>query len=87
MGIFGFGTLRNRFTSVVPKNTLIRGRYFACFDITPIVMYAVRQSSNEDEFGNLFHHRMNGCREIRFLRDIPSYSLCYTLDNRAPRTK
>lgn len=87
MGIFGFDALRNKFTEAVPKNTLIRGRYVACFDITPIVVYAIRQSSNEDKFGNLFHHRMNGCREISFLRDCPPYALCYTLDNRAPRTK
>lgn len=84
MGIYGFGSLRDRFATIA---NVKRDRYVACFDVTPMVVTAVRNSSTIDEFEQIFRYRIQTCRESAFLRKNPPLIVHYTLDNRSPRAK
>lgn len=84
MGIYGFGSLRDRFATIA---NVKRDRYVACFDVTPMVVTAIRNSSTIDEFEQIFRYRIQTCRESIFLRKNPPLILHYTLDNRSPRAK
>lgn len=83
MGIFGFGTIRDKFTEVIE----LRCPYAACFDVTPMVVHAIRNNVTEADFMAALQHRIANCKEMRFLRSNPPTFLRYTLDNRSPRAK
>lgn len=83
MGIYGFGSLRDRFASLA----YVRQKYIVCFDVTPMVVTAIRNSTNIEEFTNIFRHRMLHCKEMVFLQNNPPLMVHYTLDNRSPRAK
>lgn len=84
MGILGFGSLRGHFST---QSSVEAGRYAACLDVTSAVVHTIRNCDNVEQFRALFSRVLWTSRELRFLRGCPPQTLCYTLDNRAPRAK
>lgn len=88
MGILGFSiSFRDKFSNVVSNDVCVGVKCVVCFDVTPIVVNALRNVLTIETFGKTFVDRMLISNEYTFLRHITPLELHYTLDNRSPRAK
>lgn len=69
------------------RKRLSHKSYIVCFDVTPLVVKAVKCSVSESEFEDTFESIVASCGEMTFFKRYAPLDICFTLDNRSPRAK